>query len=149
MILLLLMLGTLAMAQRGPRQENGYRHEQRSEQRGPERIIEHLQLSEEQQTQLEDIRLSHHKEMKDVRNNLEIKRAELNAEITKDVPDRKAIDKLVAEISDLNGSQFTLQINHRLEVRAMLDDKQKIKFDQMHEHFKGKGHRHRGGRHGF
>lgn len=100
------------------------------------RVEEQLNLSEDQKSKIEKLRLEHLRETKDLRNQLEIKRAELNAAMTSDQPDKKQVNSLVSEINSLRSDRFEQKINHQMQVRELLDDEQKLRFDQMKDRTK-------------
>ena len=139
-----LLLGTVVVAQRGPRDGD----ERRGGDRGDrmEMIMERLDLSEDQMAQIEDLKLDHFKSMQGVRNDLRIKQAELQAQVSADEPDATAVNNTVSAINDLRGQQFAAQVSHRLEVRNLLDEEQKVKFDAIHEHKATRGAGRRGHR---
>lgn len=136
----LLMIGSSALAQRGdnnrPRGDRFYQQDRQ------EMIAERLELTDEQQAELEDLRMAHLKSTSTIKSELKIKNAELDAAISADQIDQKKVDNLVEAINSLQGNLFTENVNHRMEVRAMLDDKQRLVFDQMRHMFD----RHRGKR---
>lgn len=69
-----------------------------------------------------------------VKSQLKIKKAELDAAVTAENPDRKSVDRLIKEIGDMQNQLLKEKIYHRIEVRSILDDKQKLRFDQMQHH---------------
>lgn len=126
----LLMIGSLAFAQKNERRSTPGRF-QKTEMGW---IGKGLDLSEDQQAKVKELRNDHLKKTSVTKNELKVKRAELEAAIEVDKPDRKKIDLLVSEINELQGAIFTERINHKMEVRSLLDDEQKLKFDQMGNH---------------
>ena len=59
--------------------------------------------------------------------------------ITTDPIDRKAVDALVSEIGTLRTKMMIEKVNHRLNVRSVLNEEQKIKFDSHKPMCEGKG----------
>lgn len=94
-------------------------------------MVDKLNLTDVQQKQIEEFRYSFKKTSNANRNELNIKEAQLKAETSMDQIDMKKVDGLVKEINGLRSENFKLKIKHKLEVRAILDDKQKIIFDEM------------------
>jgi Spy/CpxP family protein refolding chaperone len=80
--------------------------------------------------------------MKTVKNTIGEKQARLKSLSTVGNPDNKAIVKAASEIGDLKTKIFVNQVQTKQQVRALLDEKQKMKFDQMGDKMrqgKGKG----------
>jgi len=88
-----------------------------------------LNLSDEQEKKINDLRTAHLKEMIPVNNNLKLKAAELRILTTADKIDQKAIDKKIDEIYLLKAEKARKAEAHRQAVRAMLTDDQKVIFD--------------------
>lgn len=130
-----LILSGITMAQNPQRQKMGQRQkmvEARSEKpdRG-ERFAQALELTDEQKTKIEAIHFESMKASKTVKNNMREKEARLNTLSTADKPDNKAIEKVAKEIGDLRTEMFVNQVQTQQKIRALLDEKQKMKFDQM------------------
>jgi len=123
-----------------------------------ERMMAKLGLNAEQKTQMEKLRTAHLKEVLPIKNQLDIKRAELKALETADKADLNAINKKIDELSALRTEIRKKKAAHRQDIRKMLTDEQRIKFDMAAGHerrgFKqggngmgnGQGERRRGGR---
>ena len=129
----LVLVGTMTYAQRGPR-NGGQRGDDRQRQNRGDRkemIVERLDLSEAQQKQIEDLRISHLKTTSETKSQLDIKKAELEAAIKGEKP----VDKLIGEIGKLENQLLDARIKHRIAVRNTLNDEQKLKFDQFHQDF--------------
>ncbi len=123
--ILMLALTGLALAGDNPPMQGrmqGHRFE------GP-RFGKMLDLTEEQQTQIENSRLQMQKEMLPLRSELTQKRNDLKLLITSDNPNKAQIDKALEGISDVRLKMQQLRINQMLKVRSLLTDAQKQKFD--------------------
>lgn len=145
LLAVVLMIAGISMAQNPQRQKMGPRQkmvEARSEKpdRG-ERFAQALELTEEQKTKIEAIHFESMKGTKSVKNNIREKEARLNTLSSADQPDSKAITKVAREIGDLRTEMFVNQVQTKQKVRALLDDKQKMKFDQISSMRKEKGNR--------
>lgn len=92
------------------------------------RMAEHLQLTEEQKSQIEALQERHQDQMVDIKSSLKIKEAQLDAAMIDE--DAKSATALVEDINELRGSVFTNRIQHQLAIKALLDEDQKRKFDQ-------------------
>ena len=140
LMMALVLVGTMTFAQRGPR-DGGQRGDGRPDKanRG-EMIAERLDLSTEQQDQIDVLRTAHLKVTADTKSQLDIKRTELEAAIKGDKP----VDKLIGEIGNLENKLLDARVKHRIAVRNVLTEEQKLKFDQ----FKGGQGGPKGG-HGF
>ena len=121
-------LGTSAYAQRGPGN-------------GQMRCESIPDLTEEQQTQIEDLRIEHWKKMQDYRNQIRENRARYITLTTSQQPDQKAINKNIDEWTGLKGEMMKEKTSHGLAIRSLLNDEQKMWFDKnAMSHGKGKGH---------
>ena len=138
MTILALLVTGVALAQ-GPRPNRG-----REEGPRKERLAEMLELSDAQKNQFEELRLAHRKSTKANKDAIKIKMVELESLTTHEVPNVKKINSLVDELNTLKAQEFKSEVNHRLELRALLDDKQKMKFDQMKKHMRGERRGRRG-----
>ena len=87
-------------------------------------------LTEEQQNQIEEMRLDHMKEMMDVQNKLNEKRAELRTLQTKDNPDMEAIYSVIEEMGQVRTEMHKKRAKHHQEIRSLLNEEQKIYFDK-------------------
>jgi len=93
-----------------------------------------LDLTEEQQDQLNALRVQHYKEMKPLKAEL----AELNARkrtlMSQEEVDMKAIDKLIDQQTDLMNTIQKKQVKNRLACREVFTDEQLMKLDQRKMH---------------
>ncbi len=94
-------------------------------------------LTEVQQKKIDELRLTHQKNMLEFRNQMAVKRAQLNTLTTADKADMNAINKTIDEIGALKTQMMKASENHRQQVRAELTASQKVQFDLR----KGNGHR--------
>lgn len=100
-------------------------------QHGPERMMEKLDLTDAQRAQVEQIHLDMVKESLDTQNKLGEKEAQLRTQMSGGVDNQSAIYDLIEEIGLLETELRKQRVTARLEVREVLDDDQKVKFDQM------------------
>ncbi len=133
---------TIAVAQHG----HGRERDRDRDHRGPhgdrrEMMVRALELTDEQQEAIEDLRVAHAKAVKADQDALRLKMVQLQSETTEESPNKSDIDQLTDEIGALQTNLLKARVSHKMEVRAVLDDEQKIKFDQMH-----RKRQHRGGR---
>ncbi|MBN1158434.1 MAG: periplasmic heavy metal sensor [Bacteroidales bacterium] len=84
-----------------------------------------LDLSEDQEKQIETLRSEHQKEMTDLRNDLAIKRAELQKLRSSENPDLNQINKKLDEIGQLTTEMSKKAIAHEQQVLNVLTDEQK------------------------
>ncbi len=137
---------TMAALAQPPR--NGYRPEDAKGSR-LDKVAEKLELTESQKAQFEQAMIAHHKAVKPLRNQLDEKRAALKTLSTANKVDQGKVDKTIVEIGDLQTAMLKAKVNHQIAVRSMLNDKQKMLFDQAHEHGgHGKGDKKGGPRRG-
>lgn len=135
LMMAMVVVSTLTFAQRGPRDGRQPGEERTERRRGSEKMVVLLELTDEQQQQIEDLKLAHLKATSATKDQLNIKRAELEAAISADKP----VDKLIDQIGKYENQLLAERIKHRIAVRNTLNEEQKLKFDQFRE---GKeGHR--------
>ncbi|MEO0137461.1 MAG: Spy/CpxP family protein refolding chaperone [candidate division WOR-3 bacterium] len=123
--LILLLAGVTAFAQHWcPR------HEIKAK---PEPPIEMLvDLSPEQKTQLENIRIETRKNIIPIKSQIELKEIELQQAMKSDNPDKDKILKLSKEIHELEWQIKKLNIEERLKINSILTPEQKEKI-RMHK----------------
>lgn len=113
-------------------------------------------LTDEQKTKIEALRLTFMKELLPLKNLLAEKEARLRTLTTGDKIDLTAANAVIDEIAAIHAQIQKLKLAHRMEVRKLLNDEQKLWFD-MHDcqggcgmgqgHGKGQacGQQHQGG----
>lgn len=116
--LLLFLFGSFALSAQPQKMRNG-----------KQRIIEYLELNENQRGKIESMRQEHQDQMLQLISLLKIKKAELDAALLKE--DSKEVQNLVNEINELRGAGFSNKIQHQLAIKSLLNEDQKRKFDQM------------------
>ncbi|MFZ0389825.1 MAG: Spy/CpxP family protein refolding chaperone, partial [Calditrichia bacterium] len=129
----LLLLGQLALAQPpGRGQGRGPAWNQDTDGRpGMNRMVKGLNLTDEQLNRMDDLKLQLQKEMIPLQSDLTRMRSELHLMMTDDNPNMGRINKKIGEISDVRRQMQEKQISHRMEVRKLLDETQKKRFDAM------------------
>ena len=138
---LLLLIGTLSVqAQRNDQQERRKVIKERIEKRdgqqgqmrrGPQTMLAKLDLSEDQKEQIKGIMLEGKQESLPLENQLREKRARLRTLSSGDTYDVAALNKVADEMGDLQASIHKIHIAKKGEIRSLLNDEQKIKFDTM------------------
>ena len=125
MMTILSAISILAVAQQGPRNGNGQgRQNQEREGRHSE-----LNLTEDQQTKMEELRLSVQKQMLPLSNELNENKARMRTLTTAENADMKAINKLIDANSEVTTKMQKLRAANHQEVRSMLTEEQRLKFD--------------------
>ncbi|MFH0756485.1 MAG: Spy/CpxP family protein refolding chaperone [Bacteroidota bacterium] len=89
-----------------------------------------LDLSEEQQEQMQALRLEHYKVMKPLRNQMAELEAREQTLISEEEVDMKAVNKVIDDQTALQNKMRKLGVEHRLAVREILTDEQLMKLDQ-------------------
>ena len=131
-LILLLIIGGTVFAQRGPRSEKGFdRGFDRGDRPG---ISERLDLSDDQQIKFDALKVTHIKSTQELHDQLREKQVKLDGMLNDDKIDQKAVDNLVKEIGGAKTELMKARISHKIEVRSLLNDEQKIKFDMMANH---------------
>ncbi len=87
-------------------------------------------LTEEQEAKIEEIRVSHMKEMQEYYNKLNEKRAKLRTLQTKDNPDMDEINSVIEETGEIRTEKHKARAKHHQEVRSLLNEEQKVYFDR-------------------
>lgn len=93
-----------------------------------------LELSEEQQSQIEAITTETMKEHLPIRSKLQTLKAELDEMLIEDNPNQGAINRKVDEMSSLRTEMQKAHIDTRLRIRSLLTEEQRVKFDAMGMH---------------
>ncbi|MBN1652112.1 MAG: Spy/CpxP family protein refolding chaperone [Bacteroidales bacterium] len=136
-VVLLVGMSFTADAQRGQRMNNGagqgygqgYGPGQGFNQGNPGANCAFLNLSDEQQAKVTDLRLALTEKNLPLRNQLGEMRAKMQSLRVGDNQDFKAISKLIDEMSAVQAQVRKNAAEHRLAVRALLTDDQKVLFD--------------------
>ena len=89
----------------------------------------YLDLSEEQQDQVKQLRLAHMKDVQPLKDEVKINRLKVNALLKNDDPDMKQIVSLVEADGKLLTQIQVKNIRYRISIRNLLTDEQKIIFD--------------------
>ncbi len=98
---------------------------------GFERMARALELTDDQKAKIEALQVPHMKKMQAYRNQLGEKKAQERTLVTADKPDSKKINALIEDIGNIQTEMKKAQVAHRLEIRALLTEKQQVKFDAM------------------
>jgi len=131
MLLVMMTIGTLSFAQGG----SGNGREQ-----NPGGFCMNIpDLTQEQQDKIEAMRTTHQKTMLVNRNQLNVKKAQLEQLMTADKPDAAAINKMIDEMSVIKTEMQKKKAEHRLAVRSLLTDAQRVAFDSQRNRGKGCG----------
>ena len=107
------------------------------------RMMKGLDLTDEQQAQVQQLRLEHQKEMMTLNDEMHSLRTQMKLLTTEDKPSTSEIETLAGKIGTAARSIALAKANHRLDVRKLLTDEQKVKFDIMTLH-RGDRRGHRG-----
>lgn len=136
-----LIVGSLTVqAQRNERPPENAQMKERMEcrigpearqQRGPQAMLRHLDLSDVQREEIKGIMLEGKKESIPLENQLREKRARLRTLSSGDTYDVNALNGVVDEMSELHANIRKIYIAKKGEIRALLNDDQKVKFDAM------------------
>ena len=101
-------------------------------------------LTDEQKTQIQELRVDQMKEMTSFRNDLMEKRARLRTLETKDNPEMSAINAVIEEMGDIRTNRHKASAQHRQQVREILTEEQRVIYDARMMHRQGKFSGHRG-----
>lgn len=87
-------------------------------------------LTEDQKTELEALRLEHYKEMKDFRNQMGEIRAKQRTIMSEYNVDTKAAESLIDQKTALMNKQMKARIAHQADVKKVLTEEQFLKLEQ-------------------
>lgn len=112
-------------------------------------------LTEDQETKIQALRLDHMKEMTAFRNQMNELKAKKQSLMTSDNTDMKDLNATIDQITGVHNKMMKASAKHHQDVRNLLTDEQKVYFDSRpmrgHGHGKGMGNGEgygREGRHG-
>jgi protein CpxP len=118
---LALSASTLASAQQG----TGQRVMVEKKVRGPEKMEQMLNLTDEQEAKIEKLRGEMQRTMVQNRSKIQIARIDLRELMDADTPDRGAIEKKFKEISDIQIKQRMAMFDHHADIEKLLTPDQK------------------------
>lgn len=99
-----------------------------------------LNLTEEQQKKVDELKTAHLKETLQLKNQIKEKEAALNTLETAEKPDMGKINKTIEEIGAIKIEMQKKNAAHRQEVRKLLTEEQRLKFDMHHGRMGGQMH---------
>ncbi len=102
-------------------------------------VQEEIGLTSEQAEKISQIMADHIKSTASLRADMIARRFELRAELGKDKPDMKKVEKLAGEIGNLQAKMITERIRAEIAVRGLLTDEQKAKLEELRASRPGKG----------
>lgn len=86
-------------------------------------------LTPDQEIKIKEFRTAFQKELQPLRNQMGELKARQKTLTTVDKPDTKAINSNIDEITKLQNQMMKATVNHRLQIRSILNDEQKLFFD--------------------
>lgn len=96
------------------------------------RLMAMLDLTEEQEEGINTIHLNGQKEMLEQRTTLQQKRAELRTLSVGNNYDAAKVSQLANEIGSLQAQMITKRATHQQQIKQLLNEEQRIKFDNFH-----------------
>lgn len=130
----IMIIGTSTYAQRGRNFDNKGQGFNKAEM--CERIPD---LTDDQKTKIEALRLEQMKEMTTHRNQMDELKAKKRTLMTSDNADMKEINSVIDQMTSLQNKRMKASAKHRQEVRSLLTEEQKVYFDTMPRHRRGHG----------
>lgn len=103
-----------------------------------------LNLTDEQQTQIDQLRLELQKEMTPLQTRMQNLRSEYKLMLIDEKNSESALKAQLNKIADLRTQMEIVKAKHQRKVRSLLTDEQKVKFDQRILSGRGKGMRGQG-----
>lgn len=107
-------------------------------------------LTDEQHTKIARLKLDYKKKKYPIKAKLKQAKIEFALLITADKPNQGAINKKIEQIAKLKKEKMRLKANHKIAVRKLLDENQRVEFDMKilrkayHGKSHGSSHGHRG-----
>jgi Spy/CpxP family protein refolding chaperone len=92
-------------------------------------MMKRLDLTDKQKEQVQEIHLNGQQAMLPIRNQLREEMARLRTLTTSENYDQDAVQKTIQTIADLRADMMLEQVSHHQEVRSVLTEEQRIKFD--------------------
>jgi Spy/CpxP family protein refolding chaperone len=122
---------TFSYAQNQPKQEPAPQAKCSPGQPGccPKGFMDIPDLTADQKTKLEDLKLKHLKEVTPLKNQLTEKKAKINTLLDAEKTDMAALNAAIDEMTAVTNQLIKKKAEHKLAVRNILTDKQKIMFD--------------------
>lgn len=142
LVIVCLGVSTALFAQPREREnQRPFRGERFEQQKGPDGPAQALNLTDEQKEAFRQSMLALQKQLQPLRNLLGEVEAHQRTLMTAEKPDLKDINKNIEKIGEIKVEMAKLQAKHRLEMRAQLNDEQRLKFDMFkhHQMKEGKG----------
>lgn len=127
-VAVLCLFSFTAMAKPGP-------HHQCGSEKGMHKMVEKLDLTDEQQVELKKLKLDHERALLDYHPKVKEHRDKIKAELLKKNPDAAMLDKLEAKLGELHGQMASLKTDHMLKVKKLLEPEQ---FEKLMECDSGK-----------
>ena len=86
-------------------------------------------LTNDQSKQISKLKLEHKKKIYPLKTKLQQTRFELALLMMDNNPNQKSIDKKIAQIVKLKSEKIRLKVRHKIDVRKVLSDEQRVHFD--------------------
>ena len=100
-------------------------------------------LTDEQKEQIKSLHLDMMKKTLPLRNSIQEKKARLHTLQTQEAVNLKKVNALIDEIAQIKSKMAKMRAANRQKIRALLNDEQRIIFDNMPPRGKGPGKHHR------
>ena len=95
------------------------------------RMMKGLDLTDEQHTQIQALKLAHQKEMITLKDETRSLRNQMKLLMTEDKPSTSEIETIAGKIGAAARNTALAKAEHKMEVRKLLTDEQQVKFDIM------------------
>lgn len=132
LVVLMITAGNNLFAQRFNRGERmGRGQRQMIDRPAQGRAIQALDLTEDQEASLNEMRAAHQKDRQYALSQIREKEAHLQTLLSAPEKDRKAIDKTIDEIAEARADQMKSQLDNREELKEILSEEQIAQLDQL------------------
>ena len=133
---LLLVLATTVFAQ--PMRKNMQRPARMLGERPRQQQFEQLNLTDEQEKTMEDMRIKHQKELIPLQSQVKSKRLDFKQEMNADNPNQAKLESLVEDMGNIRTEIQKKRVAHRLAMRNILTKEQREIMDNNRRGFRGK-----------
>lgn len=96
----------------------------------PPNVLEQLNLTDTQKDKIEDLRFNHHKEMIELKAELQLKMLEMRKLKSSDDLNRSKVISMTKEINEIRNKISLARANHQMDIYEVLDNTQRKIWDE-------------------
>jgi len=138
-LLVFLLMSVFTFAQPGAASQDN-RNDEFNDNEQNSRLIERLNLNDEQKEKVNNLRFEHQNEVMPLRNQRNELVSQLTTQSTLKEANLEVINKIIDQISTIENQLMKANEKHRQEIRAILTPEQRLQFDMEYQNrFNQKG----------